>query len=539
MPRECKNSPDKFCYICGSVTLRQYKRQLTQRVKKLYELYFGCKVGDQDKSWAPHICWVRCTSSLSAWVKGKGTGLMFGVPMVWREPKDHSTDCYFCLTDIKGRNRKGKKSIVYPDLQSAIRPVLHSSDIPVPQPPSELPSDDTSNSDYSESQDATYTTQLESDKKPHLITQPELNDLVRDLTLTKQQSELLASRLQQWHLLDEEARITVFRKRSANLQDFFTLENNLTYCNDIRGLFSALELSYEPNEWRLFIDGSLYSIKAVLLHIGNTMPSVPVAYSVILRETYENLAFILDRISYKEHEWLICADLKVVAILNGLQTGYTKFMCFLCKWDSRARSEHYIRSEWPSRESMTLGCHNVIHEPLVKKEKIILPPLHIKLGLMKQFTKALQHNKPCFQYLKGIFPKISDAKIKEGIFVGPQIRKLINDEDFEATMDEPELAAWHAIKGVCKGLLGKHQESQRERKVERLIKCYQDLGCNMSLKIHFLHSHLSFFPENAADVSDEHGERFHQDIASMENRYKGKWSPAMLADFCWNLKRHA
>ncbi|XP_076043685.1 uncharacterized protein LOC143026795 [Oratosquilla oratoria] len=75
--------------------------------------------------------------------------------MVWREPKDHSTDCYFCLTDIKGRNRKGKKSIVYPDLQSAIRPVLHSNDIPVPQPPSELPSDDRSNSDDSESQNAT------------------------------------------------------------------------------------------------------------------------------------------------------------------------------------------------------------------------------------------------------------------------------------------------------------------------------------------------------------------------------------------------
>ncbi|KAK8395433.1 hypothetical protein O3P69_006229 [Scylla paramamosain] len=80
---------------------------------------------------------------------------MFGVPIVWREPEDHSTDCYFCLMDIKGRNRKGKKSIVYPDLQSAIRSVLHSSDIPVPQPPSELPSDDTSSSDDSESQDAT------------------------------------------------------------------------------------------------------------------------------------------------------------------------------------------------------------------------------------------------------------------------------------------------------------------------------------------------------------------------------------------------
>ncbi|XP_076055450.1 uncharacterized protein LOC143033823 [Oratosquilla oratoria] len=105
--------------------------------------------------------------------------------MVWREPKDHSTDCYFCSTDIKGRNRKGKKSTMY--LQFAIRPVRHSSDIPVPQPPStELPSDDTSNSDDSESQDTMYVTQLESDQKPHLITQPELIDLVHDLTLTKQ-----------------------------------------------------------------------------------------------------------------------------------------------------------------------------------------------------------------------------------------------------------------------------------------------------------------------------------------------------------------
>lgn len=59
----------------------------------------------------------------------------------------------------------------------------------------------------------------------------------------------------------------------------------------------------------------------------------------------------------------------------------------------------------------------------------------------------------------------------------------------------------------------------------------------MPLKIHFLHSHVSFFPENAEDVSDEHGEKFHKVIASMENRYKGKWSPGMLADLCWNLKR--
>jgi hypothetical protein len=59
----------------------------------------------------------------------------------------------------------------------------------------------------------------------------------------------------------------------------------------------------------------------------------------------------------------------------------------------------------------------------------------------------------------------------------------------------------------------------------------------MSLKVHFLDSHLDFFPENLGVVSDEHGERFHQDISNMEKRYQGKWSPSMLADYCWILKR--
>jgi hypothetical protein len=59
----------------------------------------------------------------------------------------------------------------------------------------------------------------------------------------------------------------------------------------------------------------------------------------------------------------------------------------------------------------------------------------------------------------------------------------------------------------------------------------------MSLKIHFLHSHLDFFPDNLGAVSDEHGEQFHKDIAAMEKRYQGKWSPSMLADYCWTLKR--
>jgi hypothetical protein len=59
----------------------------------------------------------------------------------------------------------------------------------------------------------------------------------------------------------------------------------------------------------------------------------------------------------------------------------------------------------------------------------------------------------------------------------------------------------------------------------------------MSLKMHFLDSHLDFVPENLGAVSDEHGEPFHQEISVMEKRYQGQCSARMLADYCWMLKR--
>jgi hypothetical protein len=48
---------------------------------------------------------------------------------------------------------------------------------------------------------------------------------------------------------------------------------------------------------------------------------------------------------------------------------------------------------------------------------------------------------------------------------------------------------------------------------------------------------LDLFPQNLGAVSDEHGERFHQDIAVMEKRYQGKLSVNMLSDYCWSIIR--
>ncbi|KAJ4426347.1 hypothetical protein ANN_27161 [Periplaneta americana] len=51
-----------------------------------------------------------------------------------------------------------------------------------------------------------------------------------------------------------------------------------------------------------------------------------------------------------------------------------------------------------------------------------------------------------------------------------------------------------------------------------MLSAYEEMGCNMSLKTHLLHSHLDFFPPNPGAVSDDHGDRFHQEMSEMERR---------------------
>ena len=227
----------------------------------------------------------------------------------------------------------------------------------------------------------------------------------------------------------------------------------------------------------------------------------------------------------------------MVCILLGQQSGYTKYPCFLCMWDSRAKNEHWIRKEWPKRQNLIVGSANVINEALVEREKIVFPPLHIKLGLIKQFVRALNKDGDCFKYLRSRFKGLSDEKVKSGIFTGPDIRKLIKDPEFTRYMMDTEYDAWQAFVSVVKWFLGNIRDQDYVNLVNRLLESFHKLGCNMSIKVHFLHSHLDKFPINLGDVSDEQGERFHQDIKRMEELYQGRYDRNMMADYCWSLKR--
>lgn len=66
-----------------------------------------------------------------------------------------------------------------------------------------------------------------------------------------------------------------------------------------------------------------------------------------------------------------------------------------------------------------------------------------------------------------------------------------------------------AFKSVVANFLGNHKSADYTEIVQQCIDAYSNMGCNMSLKIHLLDSHLDFFPACLGEVSDEHGERFH------------------------------
>jgi hypothetical protein len=87
------------------------------------------------------------------------------------------------------------------------------------------------------------------------------------------------------------------------------------------------------------------------------------------------------------------------------------------------------------------------------------------------------------------------------------------------------------FKAVCLNFLGNVKAENYKILVVGLLNAYQTMGCNMSLKIQFLQSHLDFFPPNPGAVSDECGERFHQDISTMKKRCAVKSSQNMLADY--------
>jgi len=125
------------------------------------------------------------------------------------------------------------------------------------------------------------------------------------------------------------------------------------------------------------------------------------------------------------------------------------------------------------------------------------------------------------------FPNVSDTKIMEGIFIGPQIRELMQGKQFDEDLNETERNAWLSFKRICKDFIGNHKAANNHDVVQ---------GYNMS-ENPLSGVTLGFFLRKSQQVSDEYSERFHQEVMAMEKQYQGKWTSSMLADYCWTQKR--
>lgn len=407
-----------FCYVCGRRLVMPSRRKITPEVADAYGKYFNLPI-EFNVEWAPSIICTTCLSRLNRWIKGEVESMMFGVPMIWSDPIIHMPDhCYACVNYSKGRTQKDGRKVVYSATRNARLPVPHSDSVPIPNRPSPTeeyipPTFDTvPESTFSAYEPSNITKACE-----HIEITPErLDRITRRLKLSGRKSILLAQELKAVNILAPNVNIFSARGRHKHYTAHFkSIENNsLAYCTDIRALVSDMQNVYDPEEWRLFIDSSKSSLKAVLLHIENAKNSIPIALSTNTKENYASLKKIIELVKYEEHQWKICADLKVITLLRGMQTGYTKNMCFMCLWDTRFAGNQYDERNWPMREEIRLRRNNVIEIPLVPVEKILLPPLHIKLGIVKNFIKRLNPLGNAFNELHRIFPRLSAAKIKEG-----------------------------------------------------------------------------------------------------------------------------
>ncbi|QQP55413.1 Uncharacterized protein FKW44_008577 [Caligus rogercresseyi] len=96
---------------------------------------------------------------------------------------------------------------------------------------------------------------------------------------------------------------------------------------------------------------------------------------------------------------------------------------------------------------------------------------------MKQFTRALDKDGRCFNYLCRAFPRLTSDKVKAGIFDGPQIRKLIKDTEFQNSMNTLECAAWKSFVQVVNYFLGNTKAANHARLISTMIEAFQKLGC--------------------------------------------------------------
>lgn len=92
-------------------------------------------------------------------------------------------------------------------------------------------------------------------------------------------------------------------------------------------------------------------------------------------------------------------------------------------------------------------------------------------------------------------------------------------------MNEEERLAWKSFVAVVQNFLGNYKTENCTELFEEMLFNLKNLSCNMSIKVHYVYSHIDHFQHNLGDLSEEQEQRFHQD--------QGKWNVHMMAYYYW------
>jgi len=94
--------------------------------------------------------------------------------------------------------------------------------------------------------------------------------------------------------------VCFYRGRHEDFKDFFSLKDGVVFGNDVCSVMEVLDREYNPDQCRLFIDSSKVSLKLVLLHNGNRLPSVPLAPAANMEDNYGSMKLHLGKVKCDE-----------------------------------------------------------------------------------------------------------------------------------------------------------------------------------------------------------------------------------------------
>ena len=155
---------------------------------------------------------------------------------------------------------------------------------------------------------------------------------------------------------------------------------------------------------------------------------------------------LLSTVNYQEHEWLICRDLKVIGLVLELQGGHTKYLCFLCLWDSQVDNQHYLRQKWPLRQRLKPGLQNIV-SPSSWTEQNTASTLMYQLRSNQELCES---NRQGRQQVCLLMDKHGET---QGLYIWWTLNKeLMKDPMFDETLSKAELS----LKSLVKNFLGNH-----------------------------------------------------------------------------------